>query len=141
MTPETWLPTWTVVTAESVPVAVTVMVTLPRSTFSVLYCSSFLPPPLQANSDMVRSSVVAVRRRFTFSPRNTTGGQPSLKRAKVYRMLRRHFSRSTETNGPFLQRTHSRSAFGDAPEHDPRATRRDPHRTQRDDRGNRVRFR
>jgi hypothetical protein len=36
MTPETWLPTCTVVTAEAVPVAVTVMVMLPRSAFSVL---------------------------------------------------------------------------------------------------------
>ena len=41
MTPETWLPTCTVVTAESVPVAVTVTVMLPRSTSSVRYC----PPP------------------------------------------------------------------------------------------------
>ncbi len=35
MIPETWLPTWTVVTAEIVPVAVTVIVTSPRSTVSV----------------------------------------------------------------------------------------------------------
>ena len=36
MTPDTCEPICTVVTAESVPVAVTVIVTLPRSTFSVL---------------------------------------------------------------------------------------------------------
>ena len=29
MIPETWLPTWTVVTAEIVPVAVTVIATIP----------------------------------------------------------------------------------------------------------------
>ena len=34
MIPETWLPTFTVVTAESVPAAVTVATTSPRSIFS-----------------------------------------------------------------------------------------------------------
>ena len=62
---------------------------------------------------MVDASEVQTR-----SPANTTGRQPSLKRAEVYRMLRRHFSRSTETNGSFLQRTRSRSASRDAAAHD-----------------------
>ena len=35
MMPETWLPTWTVVTADSVPVAVTVATTSPCSTLPV----------------------------------------------------------------------------------------------------------
>ena len=35
MIPETWLPTWTVVTAEIVPVAVTVSLIAPRDTVSV----------------------------------------------------------------------------------------------------------
>jgi hypothetical protein len=37
MIPETWLPTLTVVTAESVPVAVTVATTSPRSSFALRY--------------------------------------------------------------------------------------------------------
>ena len=40
MIPETWLPTWTVVTAERVPVAVTVAVTSPLPIGSVRYCGS-----------------------------------------------------------------------------------------------------
>src|SRR5687768_17451972 len=63
MTPETWLPTWTVVTAETVPVAVTVMVTVPRETFSVRYCSAFLPPA-QERRVKASSSVMALRRTF-----------------------------------------------------------------------------
>ena len=59
MTPETWLPTCTVVTAERVPVAVTVMVTVPRSTFSVLYWAALSPRPLHAQSAAMMSSVVA----------------------------------------------------------------------------------
>ena len=62
MTPETWLPTWTVVTAESVPVAVTVMVMPPRSTFSVLYCSSFFPRP-QASASRIKSVMLMDLRR------------------------------------------------------------------------------
>ena len=42
MMPETWLPTWTVVTAESVPVALTVMVTLPLAD----RLGAVLSPPL-----------------------------------------------------------------------------------------------
>ena len=45
MIPDTWLPTWTVVTAEIVPVAVTVMVTSPRSTGAVRYFSTGSPFP------------------------------------------------------------------------------------------------
>ncbi len=56
MTPDTWLPTCTVVTADSVPVAVTVMVTVPRSTFSVRYCSFLLPLPLHA----ARAAIVSI---------------------------------------------------------------------------------
>ena len=40
MMPETSLPTLTVVTADSVPVAVTVCVTSPLSTFAVRYFAS-----------------------------------------------------------------------------------------------------
>ena len=40
MIPETWLPTATDVTAETDPVAVTVCVTSPRSTFAVRYFGS-----------------------------------------------------------------------------------------------------
>jgi hypothetical protein len=63
MTPETWLPTATVVTADSVPVAVTVMVIGPRSTFSVRYCKSFPPVPRQ-ESKGIRSRAMAERRNF-----------------------------------------------------------------------------
>jgi len=37
MIPDTWLPTWTVVTADREPVAVTVIVMSPRSTGDVRY--------------------------------------------------------------------------------------------------------
>jgi hypothetical protein len=39
MMPETWLPTWTVVTAERVPVAFTLAETVPWLTASVRYLS------------------------------------------------------------------------------------------------------
>src|SRR5713226_7818824 len=67
MTPETWLPTCTVVTAESVPVAVTVMVMSPRSTFSTRYCWSFLPPPRQA-SETIKTTAIAERRNLKKTP-------------------------------------------------------------------------
>ena len=51
MIPETWLPTWTVVTAEIAPVAVTVMVTSPRSTSWTRYLSSPDFPPLRKLDD------------------------------------------------------------------------------------------
>jgi hypothetical protein len=41
--PDTWLPTWTVVTAEIVPVAATVSATDPTSAASVRYFGSDLP--------------------------------------------------------------------------------------------------
>ena len=43
MMPETWLPTLTVVTADSVPVAVTVATTSPLSSFAFRYFGSEEP--------------------------------------------------------------------------------------------------
>src|SRR5262249_43067955 len=54
MTPDTWLPICTVVTAERVPVAVTVMMIVPRSAFSVRYCGVLDPAPLQARDPIRR---------------------------------------------------------------------------------------
>src|SRR3954464_15367181 len=45
MVPEAWLPTCTVVTAWSVPVAVTVFLRLPRSTLAVMYSAALAPLP------------------------------------------------------------------------------------------------
>src|SRR5437867_4810453 len=55
MIPETWLPTATVVTAETDPVAVTVCVTSPRSTFAVRYFGSelFLLPSRRTTPPMI----------------------------------------------------------------------------------------
>src|SRR5438874_11677207 len=50
MIPETWLPTLTVVTAETAPVAVTVCVTSPLSIVAVRYLASGLPRlPMRKN--------------------------------------------------------------------------------------------
>src|ERR1051326_4631922 len=67
MTPETWLPTCTVVTAERVPVAVTVIVTSPWLTFSVLNCSSCLPRPRQ-ESTAAAMRMIAVERLTIWKP-------------------------------------------------------------------------
>src|SRR5213075_2799047 len=61
MTPETWLPIWTVVTADNVPVAVTVMVTSPLATFSVLYSPACLLAPLQESMAAARMIAAVVR--------------------------------------------------------------------------------
>ena len=69
MVPEAWLPTCTVVTAWSVPVAVTVLRRLPRSTFAVMY-SAALARPLQYQKPPSAASATAAaanaRRRFVF---------------------------------------------------------------------------
>src|ERR1051326_3848357 len=67
--PETGLPTWTVVTAERVPVAVTVWVMSPRSAFSVLYCSSFFPRPRQEPARTARLRSTAIRLTLVLPPR------------------------------------------------------------------------
>ncbi len=66
MIPDTWLPTWTVVTADSEPVAVTVMVTSPRSTATVRNWAS---------SDVSRRwetylKAIATRAAMTMRPNN-----------------------------------------------------------------------
>src|SRR5207253_5290066 len=84
ITPDTWLPICTVVTADSVPVAVTVMVMFPRSTFSVLYCSPVLPRLKQA-ADRITHEARTRRRTiaeplFKYVNTCTSLKQPSLSR-------------------------------------------------------------
>src|ERR1051326_2138043 len=104
MTPETWLPTWTVVTAERVPVAVTVMVTSPRVTFAVLYRSSCLPRPRQERRAAARRMMVVVR--LNLKP--LRGYDPML--VALNAMLRGRFSPRGSPNGLVLQRSAAAAA-------------------------------
>src|SRR5579885_3041451 len=65
MMPETWLPTCTVVTAETVPVALTVMVTVPRSTTSVRYLSPPVPLPRRNRNNATRTAAATTRARMS----------------------------------------------------------------------------
>src|ERR1044071_9051642 len=69
MVPEAWLPTCTVVTAWSVPVAVTVLRKEPRSILAVMYSAAFALPPQYQNppaaTSMTRTATNA-RRLFVF---------------------------------------------------------------------------
>ena len=56
--PETWLPTWTVTTAESVPVAETVVTRSPRSALAVLN-----PPAFARGQNQYVPAPIAARRR------------------------------------------------------------------------------
>ena len=67
MIPETWLPTCTVVTAESVPVAVTVCVIFPWSTGAVRYLSSgFLRAPMANASPPAATTTITIQRILFF---------------------------------------------------------------------------
>src|ERR1043166_3398864 len=104
MTPDTWLPTWTVVTADSVPVAVTVMVTSPRLTFSVLNCSFCFPVPRQESRAAARMMMVVVR--LNLKP--LRGYDPML--VALNAMLRARFSARGSPHGFVLQRSASSAA-------------------------------
>src|SRR5215207_6948725 len=69
MVPEAWLPTCTVVTAWSVPVAVTVLRREPRSTLAVMYSAAFAPSPqyqTPPNATSATTRPTAARRLFLF---------------------------------------------------------------------------
>ena len=63
MRPETWLPTWTVTSAERVPVAVTLATILPRSTLAVSICGLGLFPALQRQIATAATSTAAAAMR------------------------------------------------------------------------------
>src|SRR5215203_1592475 len=69
MVPDAWLPTCTVVTAWSVPVAVTVLRKLPRSTFAVMYSAALAPLPQYQTPPSATSATTrptTARRLFLF---------------------------------------------------------------------------
>ena len=80
MIPETWLPTLTVVTAESVPVAVTVATMSPFSSFVFRYFGSeepFRPNTSHAPAPSTRMAATTARILFFIQPSNGVGRRKS----------------------------------------------------------------
>src|SRR5512141_3025000 len=80
MIPDTWLPTFTVVTADSVPVAVTVATTSPLSSFALRYFGS--DEPLRASTNhapapMTTTAATTARILFFIRPSNGVGRRDS----------------------------------------------------------------
>src|SRR5689334_2641608 len=111
MRPDTWLPTWTVTSAESVPVAVTRATIRPRSTEAVSNFSSddFFPHPTASTASAMaaaaRSQVNAMLLRFIVETpqggerlsRQTSMGAHFFKDpAEARRWFQKHHAQETE---------------------------------------------
>jgi hypothetical protein len=104
MMPDTWLPTATVVTAETAPVAVTVWVTSPRSTWAVRYFGSdFFRLPRRRKSPPPAARMTTIQTHFFIALRENAAGTGCSSRRTARRSTRQEVYTRTVPEGATIR--------------------------------------